>query len=512
MRIRIAFTTLFLFCIIITNAQKIEKEIPEKERDAWFYYKTFEYKSKPMVAFVSSYIFRNKYDHISHHTLPSSDYLKTIIKIGMHDKMDYIDFSSYGVEKYVSGSELQIGTAHWNVFATGAPEPKFKNTTNNTNRSTTSYIIAIRESVIEDLKKDGYTVYQIDFKENYTFKLEEKDYLKSLEHIEKLSTLTAPIYQTGDFERAYNKAKENEDETKKKKEQSKIKSEDSKSNFSSYCFNLSYDIIQKYQYYKTQSNQINQPLVTRQMLLEKISNYQNECPAQASRDQDVINIYNELNYNIEEGLSSAVELFTSSPWSIGYGQFLDSKNGTYFIRLGLGFATADYEGTFAKLSWQINTNFVKLPTRSLIYKFHGNDGVVYESTTKSDEIDDIKGVLISLGPTLTFWPHKNIFLQIAPEVYGGYLRSDKDDNFPMFSVIPGGDAKLGFRFGKVYISGSYGMLFKKFNLAKDADYKAQETTLNFNGSPVKGKWVAGNYDHEKWLKHSFWTINLGFNF
>lgn len=523
MRNKILIATILLLFSIASYAQRSKEIVLENERDTWFYFIAYEYKKKPMIAFISSYIFRNKFNYF---TSGNTKAIETIIHSGMNDALDnQIDPNYTIAENGVAtgeylGSGIWTGSSHWDgINASGFPEPEHKYITKNTYQSTTSYIIAGREGLIQDLKNKGYSVYQIDFKEDYLKVLQEREYLDAVEHIERLSTLIVPIYQRGDFEGAYDRAKENEEEkngrtkiVRTKTNSSNRKSENRESNFSSYCFGLRYDIIQKYQYYKTQSNQINQPLVTRQMLLEKISNYQNECPAQASTDNDIKNIYNELNVNIVEGLASVPELFTSSPWSIGYGRFLDSKNETYLIRLGLGFATADYEGTFVKLSWQANSNFLKLPARSLIYKFQADDGMMYDHTTKSEEIDDLKGFMVSLGPTLTFWPHKNIFLQIAPEIYGGFLSSKKDENFPIISAIPGGDAKLGLRLGKVYLSGSYGMLLKKFNLNNSSDYKSEDVTQDFNGTPVKGIWVADNYDHNKWLKHKFWQVSLGFNF
>lgn len=210
---------------------------------------------------------------------------------------------------------------------------------------------------------------------------------------------------------------------------------------------------------------------------------------------------------VSEAVITTIATLTSTPWTYGYGQFIDAKNSTYYHRFQLGISDS-YDETFANLELSIMSNLMKLPTRTLNYTFEADNGSKWNST-QTRQFDDVKIFSVSLGPSLTFWPQKNIYIQTTPEVNLGFNFSDNAP-VPIFTAFPAVQGKLGLRFGIVYLSGTLGMLWKPLKVDKSSSFASEKGTINgYNVGTVEGKWVAQKFDDDKWVQHKYWMLSLG---
>jgi hypothetical protein len=132
---------------------------------------------------------------------------------------------------------------------------------------------------------------------------------------------------------------------------------------------------------------------------------------------------------------------------------------------------------------------MRLPTRTLNYTFESDNGTLWNAE-KSRTIDNVKIFSISFGPSFTLWPQKNIFLQITPEVNVGFQNNGDETILKTFTLFPSLASKIGLRFGKVYLSGTYGLIFKKFEVDKSSPF-AEETDAIKVAQLVRNKLESG---------------------
>ena len=222
---------------------------------------------------------------------------------------------------------------------------------------------------------------------------------------------------------------------------------------------------------------------------------------------------NEIDKNLmaltaSEAIIGTAQLLSSSPWNYGYGQFIDASNNNYIHRYGFGVA-GSYEDKIASIDLSIYCNIMRLPTRTLNYFFESDNGTLWNAE-KSRKIDNIKIFSISFGPSFTLWPQKNIFLQVTPEVNVGSQNNGDETILKTFTLFPSLASKIGLRFGKVYLSGTYGLIFKKFEIDNYSPFAEETGSINgYNVGTVNGKWIADNFDNNEYVKHTYWLISIG---
>ena len=212
---------------------------------------------------------------------------------------------------------------------------------------------------------------------------------------------------------------------------------------------------------------------------------------------------------VSEALTSTYDMLTSTPWYYGYGQFIDTgASKGYYHRFGLGIGDS-YEEKFFDLKFAINTNLLRLPTRRLNYRFEAEDGTSW-STVKSKNLTKVSIMAISWGPTVTLWPTKFLYLQSSTEINGGFNLTMEAPT-PWFALYLSNHNKLGFRMGRVYISGTYGNLWLKMKPSSSSSWAKEKGTLNTYTGVKQGNWVADNFDDGKAVQHGFWIVTLGLN-
>jgi hypothetical protein len=222
---------------------------------------------------------------------------------------------------------------------------------------------------------------------------------------------------------------------------------------------------------------------------------------------------NEIDKNLmaltaSEALIGTAQLLSSSPWNYGYGEFIDATNNNYIHRFGFG-VSGSYEDKIASIDFSMYCNIMRLPTRTLNYTFESDNGTLWNAE-KSRTIDNVKIFSISFGPSFTLWPQKNIFLQITPEVNVGFQNNGDETILKTFTLFPSLASKIGLRFGKVYLSGTYGLIFKKFEVDKSSPFAEETGSINgYNVGTVNGKWIADNFDNNEYVKHTYWLISIG---
>lgn len=233
--LKVLFLMSFL-CSFRVNAQKIV--IDTKERDAWFYYEAFEYRDKPLVLLVSSYIFRNKLsDSNNQYTQRDSERIKLIIRNGFSDRTNNIvthhgHSGAVSVDKVSGSNGVQEGWSYKGyVSVSGYPRPKNYNIYDNT----TAYLVAAREELIQRYIDDGYKVYQFDFEEYYERELVDRNYKENVEKIQKISSTWIPTYRDGDFDKIYNQAVEKSKSGTTRKKSNNNKTTESKTTEVPYC-------------------------------------------------------------------------------------------------------------------------------------------------------------------------------------------------------------------------------------------------------------------------------------
>jgi hypothetical protein len=228
--------------------------------------------------------------------------------------------------------------------------------------------------------------------------------------------------------------------------------------------------------------------------------------------QDVID---EVNRNVtattvSDAVVSSIDYFTSAPWTYGYGQFLDASNKTYMHRFILGM-NGEYTNRFADISFSINCNLMRLPSRQLHFKFKADNNATNWNAEKTKAIDNINSFMLAIGPRLTFWPQKNFFVAATPEIM---LGSTYGNDVPTgtFNYAPSLNTQAGFRLGKVYLSGSYGFFYLKL-IADAGKYGGSEAaTLQTNQyGTINGRWMAEKFDKGEAVMHKYWLVSLGLN-
>ncbi len=274
--------------------------------------------------------------------------------------------------------------------------------------------------------------------------------------------------------------------------------------------------------YKAYLYCVGQYNIVEQLVVKARSKRTNQGWEDAKRAYDNYTCYNKvpLNYawktEIENGLAataiseavvSTISTLTSTPWTYGYGKFIDAKNSTYYHRFQLGTSDSYDEKAFS-LDLSIMSNIMRLPTRTVNYSFEADNGSKWD-VTKSANFDNINVFSISVGPSLTLWPQKNIYMQLTPEANLGFNFSDTAPVMP-FTAFPSVQGKVGFRFGIVYLSGSVGALFKSFKIDQQANAASEKGTIQgYNVGTVEGKWIAQDFDSNKMVQHRYWMLSLG---
>lgn len=209
---------------------------------------------------------------------------------------------------------------------------------------------------------------------------------------------------------------------------------------------------------------------------------------------------------IAEGTVEVLGIFTGISWTYGYGQFLNSNNNSFIHRFVIGNSDV-YDGKKVNLRPSIMLGFMRLPEQELNYRLDREYFFENEVITKTELMEDIKMMTIGIGPSLTFWPTKNIYLQVAPEINIGLDTSGESYPLKSFNVFPILNNKLGVRFGRFYLSGTYGMMWNKFKVEENEDYKPQYAVVDM----VSGYWTVESVNANKWKLNSFWLVSLGVN-
>lgn len=211
---------------------------------------------------------------------------------------------------------------------------------------------------------------------------------------------------------------------------------------------------------------------------------------------------------IAKGGADLVGIFTGLPFTYGYGQFLNTKEETYIHRFLIGGADV-YEGKMLQIKPSIMLSYMKLPADSINYKFNYTtqyEGDTRKEYTKSKLLENNEQFGISIGASLNFWPQRNIYFQINPE----FTLALNSGDYPVSSAnyFLGVNNKLGFRFGRIYLSATYGFLWTKYQLEEGYPYEAEFDIVNGSG----GEWKIDNINNNKFKLRNFWLISLGCNF
>lgn len=502
------FRTVLTFLLFISGLCAVRAQVvPQKERDAYFFYQEFtyvnEYTDTPKAVIFSSYIYRfnpqedkDKYEE---------GHMQTLLQLSanaVHDQIKYDESrkldEDYYHDLYPVGLPDPI-IAHYDGFTSQATGPELYRTF----ESTTVNLVAVREEMIRDYQDRGYQVYQIDFSTEFeaTTILNEDDF----EKVEKLDPLWIGHYRKGCLKRM---AKEYYREHYKKEEKKKD------SGKSTYDNRTDEEKISDYRV-----SQYNNAMaaVERARSEQTLEAWQN---ARAALDNYYAiggllippGVDEEVNNNLQTaalayGVVSVVETLTSSPWSYGYGQFLDAENETYIHRFNFGLSGA-YNDSWASVDISIMSNLMKMPASTLNYSFVDEDGNTWDAT-ESVLIDETQIFSASVGPAFTFWPQKNIFIQITPEVNLGFQFDNNDSPMPMYTAFPGLNSKLGLRLGRVYLSGTYGLIWKGYDIDELSTYYTKPGVVNPDTNPTYGNWVADNYNGGSMTQYTYWMVSLG---
>lgn len=199
---------------------------------------------------------------------------------------------------------------------------------------------------------------------------------------------------------------------------------------------------------------------------------------------------------------TAYALVTKTPWSYGYGQFFNAPNQTYVHRFIIGGLDVAYDDRVVKLSFSAAMTVMRLPMFNVNYRFEGNKGEKMNSI-KTVEIDNYSNFAIAVGTSLNIWPQKNVFIKLNPEIQAGL--SSKYTGFTLFPTVNG---SVGVRLGKVYLSGTYGLLWSKIN-ANNFDGEDGSVTYGGTTTIIKGRWIPDNVNDGKWLQNSYWLVSIG---
>ncbi|GAB1463334.1 hypothetical protein [Pedobacter sp.] len=482
--------------------------IPASQRQVYFFYQKWEItaKSKPKVLIVSSHIYR--FNPLSEKSNDSRGMgvsrFETELKLSAYAKAELMekDEQILGKQDYEQLWPKGVPEIHWATFdglSSSATGPELYRSFNNT----VEHLKAVREKFIREYIDKGYKVFQVDFSRNlkdFPFQSSE------LERIEKLDPRWIEEYRSGEIRyiaRNYYRQSDKKNNSKS--------SGNSTSEFNQYSFcatekNKVWDAILKARNARSNEMWTNAD--------NAYKNYNNLC------GHLKLNLPLEWRNEIDRGLTTTIVadalvgtayMLTSTPWSYAYGEFLDAKNKTYYHRFNFGISGA-YDDKIASVDLSIMSNLMRIPTRILNYRFEADNGSKWD-VTKSNEIDNITLFSISVGPAFTLWPQKNIFLQVIPEANFGANGFGGSNPVKAFTVFPSLNSRLGFRFGPVYISGTYGALWKKFEVDSSWPNATEKGSINgYNVGVVNGNWIADNFDDKKMVIHKYWMLSLGFNF
>lgn len=502
--IRIVLTFLVFICGLFTARAQV---IPVNERPTCFFYQEFtyinQYTDTPKAVIFSSYIYR--FNPQEEDDLYEDDHLADLLQLSADDVNDIIKYDEsrqpseeYYIDMYPMGLPDRVW-AHHDGFRSHATGPELYRTF----ESTTVNLVAVREEMIRDFQDRGYQVYQIDFATEFegTIILNEDDF----EKVEKLDPMWIGHYRKGclktmakDYYKAHNKKEE------KKKDSSKSTSDEwtDEERLTAYRMGQLNNAIAAVE---TARNE--QTLEAWQNARAAIDNYYatGGLLLPYGMEEEVTN--NLQSAMLAYGVVSVVETLTSSPWSYGYGQFLDAENETYIHRFNFGLS-GSYNDSWASIDFSIMSNLMKMPASTLNYRFEDEDGNAWNAVD-SVLIDKTQVFTISVGPAITFWPQKNIFLQFTPELNLGFQFDENDSPMPAYTAFPGLNSKLGFRLGRVYLSGTYGLIWKGYEVDDLSPYYTKEGVVNPNTSPTYGTWIADNYNGGKITQYSYWMVSLG---
>lgn len=496
------------FFIFISGLFTVSAQvIPVKERFACFFYQEFtyinEYTDTPKAVLFSSYIYRfnpkeekDKYEY---------NHLKTLLQLSANDVQDQIEYDErrepaeeYYPDMYPVGLPDPVW-AFYDGFMSKSTGPELYRTF----ESTTVNIVAVREKMIRDFQDRGYQVYRIDFATEFegTITLNEGDF----EKVEKLDPVWIGHYRKGCLKRMaedYYKAHNKEEERKKDSGKSTYDNRTDEEKISDYRISLYSNAIAAVERARSE-----QTVEAWQNARAALDNYyaMGGLLIPQSMDQEVnAGLQNAM---LAYGVVSMVETLTSSPWSYGYGQFLDAKNETWIHRFNFGLSGA-YNDSWASVDFSVMSNYMQMPQATLNYRFEDNNGTSWDAT-ESTLIDKVQIFTISVGPAFTFWPQKNIFIQITPEAHLGFQFDHNDSPLPLYTAFPGLNSKLGFRLGRVYISGTYGIMWKGYDVDDLSEFYTKPGVVNPNTNPTYGTWIADNYNGGSMTRYAFWMVSLG---
>lgn len=219
---------------------------------------------------------------------------------------------------------------------------------------------------------------------------------------------------------------------------------------------------------------------------------------------------NVMSFVASEAVVGTAEMLATSPWTYGYGEFIDAKNKTYVHRFQLGMSGTYITDQVVNVDLSLMVNIMRIPSRTAKYIFEADDSNLnFSNVEKFKEFNKINVFSLSIGPSINIWPQKNIFINLIPEINLGMQSSD-DAPVKPFTIFPTVISRVGFRLGKVYLSGTYGLMYKKLQVDQYSDFVKEKGTINaYNHGTVQGNWIANSFDNDKFLKHSYWLISLG---
>jgi len=501
---------LILFCLFFTIFNTAAQTYPKPvaQREVCFFYQEWSITNKstdPKVLVISSHLYRFN---------PNSRDSDFRAGNGFENFKDQLQLSVDAVENQMEFDERLPGNqSHhsvgpygsrgvewafwWQSVRSEATGPELYTQYTNT----TQHLLAIREAIIKEYRDNGYTIFQVDF----SAEVEDSFDTSEMERVEKLSPLYITPYRKGVIKKI------SEDHLRKN-ERSEPESEDEEE-FDPEEYKAKVCGTEKIKaaaaIERARSEQTLESWFAARAALD---NFNSLCQNVYYKEPDwETEVNNGLaSAQLAQGLESVAAVVTGMPWSYGYGRFLDTENDTYIHRFNVGLA-GGYSNQMVSIDLSIMSNLMKLPTHKLISRFVADDGSKWNTAPQSRDLNDLQVFSISIGPAITFWPQKNIFLQVIPELNVGMQFGDRD-KAPVedFTAFPGLNGKLGFRIGRVYLSGTYGMIWKGFASINEELMLAPEPgSINTVNGIVEGTWVPESFDDGKVFQHTYWLLSLG---
>lgn len=187
----------FLFFMLLQNkatAQEVREPVPVNERDICFFYTeaTHPGESNYKVVIFSSYLYRApiKFGYNSPSGILSSSQFRIVLSEAFFKKCEKIMSDETTGYAY---SSIHVGYPkdQWGYFDNTSARGPYE--LYNVISSTTSYLEQVREKIMADFRRRGYTILQTNFSTYFDESLKKAE----VEQISKLSSLIIPEYSTG---------------------------------------------------------------------------------------------------------------------------------------------------------------------------------------------------------------------------------------------------------------------------------------------------------------------------